>query len=375
MISGRATAEGTARFRERFAAEVAEEHFRRVPIRPENGGGDLWLSSIGLGTYLGDPSDEADAGYEEAVVEALASGCNVLDTAINYRHQRSERAIGRAVARAIEEGVVTRDEIFISTKGGFLPFDGDLPADPAGWLRATWIESGLLAAEEVAAGCHAMSPRYLRDQLARSRENLGLETVDLYYLHNPETQAAEVDAGLFADRLRQACEWLAGEARSGGAIARYGLATWNAFRSVPGDAEHLDLAWIAELLPAEARPEAIQLPLNLAMPEALVRPTQQLEGVVVPAVTAARHFELAVFTSASILQGRLRQGLPSEIAAAFPGWSTDAQRALQFTRSAPGVTTALVGMGRSEHVGENLALAGQPPAGPETYRRLFGGSG
>jgi aryl-alcohol dehydrogenase-like predicted oxidoreductase len=365
MIRGRATAEGTERYRRRFEDTLAPGHFRRM--------GDLQLSSIGLGTYLGDESDEADAAYEEAIVEALASGCNVIDSAINYRHQRSERVIGRALERAVGDGVVARDEVFVSTKGGFLPFDGGLPPDPQAWLRRTWIESGLLSEGEVAAGCHGMAPRFLEDQLARSRANLGLETLDLYYLHNPETQAAALAPEAFDGRLRETLAWLVGQSVEEGTIARYGLATWNGFRSLPGEAEHLDLAAVVTGAPHGAPPSALQLPLNLAMPEALVRPSQELEGVTLPAATVARHFEMGLFTSASILQGRLQRGLPSEIGEAFPGLLTDAQRALQFTRSAPGVTTALVGMGRREHVLENLAVAETPPAPPEAYRRLFGG--
>jgi aryl-alcohol dehydrogenase-like predicted oxidoreductase len=370
MIHGRATAQGTARYRERFTDRLAEGHFRRLPGGLP--GESLWLSSIGLGTYLGEESDAADAAYEAAIVEALASGCNVIDCAINYRHQRSERAVGRALRRAISDGLVARDEVFISTKGGFLPFDGELPSDPGGWLRATWIDSGLVAAEELAAGCHAMSPRFLADQLRRSRQNLGLETVDLYYLHNPETQLGAVEWIRFLERLRETFAWLAGEVRGGETIARYGVATWGALRGSPGEADHLDLEALMANAPAGEGPAAIQLPFNLAMPEALVRPTQELEGVVVPVATAARHFDLGVFTSASILQGRLRRGLPPEIAETFPGLETDAQRALQFTRSAPGVTTALVGMGQVEHVRENLAVAELALADVESYRRLFG---
>jgi aryl-alcohol dehydrogenase-like predicted oxidoreductase len=370
MISGKATAQGTARYRERFADRVADGHFRRLPGGAP--GETLWLSSIGLGTYLGAESEVADAGYEEAILEALAAGCNVVDSAINYRHQRSERAIGRALRRAIGDGLVARDEVFVSTKGGFLPFDGELPDDPGGWLRATWIDSGLVAAQEVAAGCHAMSPRFLADQLGRSRDNLGLETVDLYYLHNPETQLGEVERALFLERLRESLAWLASEVRGGETMARYGVATWSALRNSLGETEHLDLEALVATAPGGEGPAAIQLPFNLAMPEALVRPTQELDGVTVPVATAARHFGFGVFTSASILQGRLGRGLPPEIAEAFPGLATDAQRALQFTRSAPGVTTALVGMGRVEHVRENLAVAELPPADVDAYRRLFG---
>ncbi len=147
MIAGHATPAGTGRFRDRHRKRVAAGHFRRL--------GGLELSSIGLGTYLGEADDATDGGYEDAVRAALERGVNVFDTAINYRHQRSERAIGRALARAIDAGLVRRDEIFVSSKAGFVPFDGEVPADPRRYLEETYLETGILEPDELAAGAHA----------------------------------------------------------------------------------------------------------------------------------------------------------------------------------------------------------------------------
>ena len=367
MIPGRATLEGTERFRRRFEDRVAAGHFRRM--------GDLWLSSVGLGTYLGEPDEATDEAYVESVLVALESGCNVFDTAINYRHQRSERALGEAFERAVGMGLARRDEIFVSTKGGFLPLDGELPDDPPAWLETTYLDTGLVAAEELAAGCHAISPGFLADQIGRSRENLRLETIDLYYLHNPETQYGEHPRDRVADRLGDALVWLDG-ARQHGWIGAGGLATWTGLRVPPHEQDHLalgELAALAGVTAAGAGLGAMQLPLNVAMPEALVLPSQELDEVVVPALVAARKLGLAVFTSASILQGRLAGDLPHRVGELFSGLATDAQRALQFARSAPGVTCALVGMSSPAHVIENLALAARDPAPPEAFERLFSG--
>src|SRR5438067_3373142 len=80
MIPGFATREGTARFRDRFPALAHAGHFRQPEAVPH--ARELWLSSIGLGTYLGETSAEADAAYTEAIIAALQGGVNVLDTAI-----------------------------------------------------------------------------------------------------------------------------------------------------------------------------------------------------------------------------------------------------------------------------------------------------
>jgi aryl-alcohol dehydrogenase-like predicted oxidoreductase len=369
MIGGRATPAGTRRFAERFPEFLTAGHFREV--------GGLWLSSIGLGTYLGEATAARDRDYEEAVAAVLAAGCNVIDSAINYRHQRSERAVGRALARAIERGVATRDEVFLSTKGGFLPFDGEEPGDAGDYLRRTYLASGLVSPGELVAGCHAVAPRFLSDQLGRSLTNLGIATADLYYLHNPETQLAETPRAAFDERLRAAFTQLEAEAAAG-RLAGYGIATWDGLRGRDAG-ERLHLERVAALVgeaagSAERHFAAVQLPVNLALPEGLVAPTQELDGASVPALVAARRLGLHAFASASILQGRLARRLPPEIADAFPGLRTDAQRALQFSRSAPGVAVALVGMATAEHVRENLELASIPPAGPEAFAALFGGA-
>jgi aryl-alcohol dehydrogenase-like predicted oxidoreductase len=51
--------------------------------------------------------------------------------------------------------------------------------------------------------------------------------------------------------------------------------------------------------------------------------------------------------------------------------ATDAQTALQFVRSAPGICTALVGMSGIEHVEENLQLVDVEPLEPEQLMQLF----
>src|SRR5438067_12888707 len=95
-INGYATTEGTARYRDRLQGTAAENHFRFEQ--------QLWLSSIGIGTYLGQPDEATDRHYTDAVVRAVELGANVIDTAANYRFQRSERSIGAARKQLIHRG-------------------------------------------------------------------------------------------------------------------------------------------------------------------------------------------------------------------------------------------------------------------------------
>jgi len=368
LIPGFATAEGTARFRDRFAARLPG-HFRAEQ--------ELWISSIGIGTYLGDPTDEYDTRYREAVTRAVSMGVNVLDSAINYRHQRSERAIAQALPALFSSGEVQRDEIVLATKGGFLTFDGGEPPDPSAYFQERLLDPGIVRMEEVVAGCHVISPKYLENQIDTSRRNLGLETLDIYYVHNPETQLSQVGREEFFRRLKAAFAALE-KAVTEGKIRMYGTATWNAYRASPTSAEALSLTDVLRVAEGVGGKNhhfrALQLPFNLAMPEAAVTSTQPAGRKLCPLLQVARAHGLMVFASASLLQGQLTQGLPPKFRSWFPRLQTDAQRAIQFVRSTPGITCALVGMSSLEHVQENLATASTAPMTLEQLRAILQGS-
>ncbi len=369
----RASQSGTAAYRDRFKDLVHTDHFR------ESGG--LTLSSIGLGTYLGHHDEQTDRSYKDAIRRAVELGINVLDTAANYRFQRSERVIGETLAELIGEGKVTREEIVIATKGGYLPFDGEPPRsrqEMNDYLERTFVDPGICAREDFVQSSHSMAPRYLAHQLDQSLRNLRLRTIDIYYIHNPESQFAGVDRETFRTRLRAAFEFLESAAREG-LIAKYGVATWNGFRVAPNSPEFLSLQELVETAKEVAGEQhhfnVVQLPLNLAMREALATANQPLEGTHVPLLEAASEFGITVMSSAALLQSRLTSGLPITVAESFAGLGSDSQRAIQFARSAPGVATALVGMGRVSHVDENLGVSRVPRATMEDYIKLFGGLG
>lgn len=364
-LSGVATPEGTERYQKRFAGRIPPEHFRQTH--------GLWVSSIGIGTYLGNHDDATDEQYRQAVVRAVESGCNVIDTAINYRCQRSERAIGAAL-KELEARGFDRSEVVIATKGGFLPFDGAPPQDPRSYFEQTFVGTGLATAAEIVGGYHCMTPRYLSHQLDCSLRNLAVESIDIYYVHNPESQLGKIAREEFDSRLCRAFEALE-HAVAAGKVRMYGTATWNGYRSPADAADYLSLAHIVALAEKAGGKDhhfkVIQLPLNLGMSEALSSVNQQAGGKDTTLLEAAQTLNIAVMCSASVLQGQLTRNLPEMIRDTFQGLETDGQRALQFVRSTPGVTTALVGMKQSSHVEENLKTAQAPPAPWEQYSKLF----
>ncbi|HSP05995.1 MAG TPA: aldo/keto reductase [Acidobacteriota bacterium] len=366
MIPGYATAEGTARFRDRLAATIAGEHFRQVQ--------ELWVGSIGLGTYLGDTDERTDRGYEQSALSALQRGCNLIDTAINYRFQRSERSIGAALKTAIEDGTIRRDEIVLSTKGGFLSFDAGYPSNPAKYFHDEYINRGLCSKEDIVANCHCMTPAYLENQMERSLQNLGVDCIDIYLVHNPETQLSEVTRQDFMRRILAAFKMLESKVAEG-KIRMYGTATWDGYRTNPRSAGYLSLEELIGLARVAGGDRhhfrAIQLPYSLAMPEAFVFKNQKFGSRSVSTIEAASLQNMVVLCSASLLQGQLASQIPPAIHAVLQGLRTDAQRAIQFVRSTPGVTTALVGMSRTEHVAENLQTAATPPLSWDKLKELF----
>jgi len=371
MLPGRATPEGTASYRERLPNLRDAGHFRRPEHAP--GPAELWLSSIGAGTYLGEPDDATDREYTAAIAAALRSGINVLDTAINYRHQRSERNVGAALRQVIDSGEVKRNQVVVCTKAGYLSLDGGLPADPRAYFRREYVESGVIDPAQLAGGMHCMTPTYLENQIERSRRNLDLETIDVFYVHNPESQLAEVPREVFHQRLQDAFVMLEQQVKAG-SIAYYGIATWSAFRLPEGARDYIGLAEVEALARAAGGDQHhfrfVQLPFNLAMPEACGLANQRVEKEKMSLLAAASKLGIAVVGSATLYQGRLTHGMPDPVRRIL-GLHTDAENAIQFSRSAPGLITALVGMAQREHVVANARVASAPPTPAKEWNRLF----
>ncbi len=361
-----ANTEGTVRYFERFAGRAANGHFRQ-----QHG---LVLSSIGTGTYLGNPDETTDKNYANAVVRAVQLGANVIDSAANYRFQRSERSIGDALQTLANEHGIARDELVICTKGGYLPFDGAPPRNVREYVEETFVKPGIASFNDIVGGMHCMTPAYLQNQLEQSLRNMKLECVDVYYIHNPETQLQYVSEDEFYTRLLHAFEQLE-KNRAEGKLAYYGVATWNGFRVAPDSGGHHSLVGMFEAAHEVGGEDHgfrfIQLPFNLAMPEALSLSNETIDGDQMAVVEAAAGLGVTVMASASMLQGRVARGLPDEVRKTLGSLATDAQTAIQFVRSAPGITTALVGMSSVEHVEENLKLTEVEPVSTESFGKMW----
>ena len=361
MIDGFATAEGTANFAINSVADP--KNFRRF-----NG---LTLSNVGVGTYLGEPNSETDTLVKSAVKQSILAGINVIDTAINYRAQKAERSVGAALAELINDGKFHRNEIFVSTKNGYVTNDADIKEDFWQYVNREYVKSGIISAGDISSGYHCMTVPYLEDQLNRSLKNLGLECIDLIYLHNAvEGQIKDVSREDFMKKLESVFSFYE-QKKKEGKIRFYGMATWECYRVPPDDPQYLSLnetITLAKKVGGENHGfRFIQLPFNMYLDQAFMIKNQDSNGEQISILDATTKHNIGVFTSVPLMQGKLlAPGVMPEFDDLKPSI-----RALQFIRSTPGVLAPLIGHKSEPHVNENLEIMKIPPMEQEQFSELI----
>ena len=363
-----ATKEGTFRYLKRFG-NYSKDFYRF--------NGELFFSSLGIGTYKPEPYKEDNyiINYAEALKTSLRRGVNVIDTAINYRYQISEREIAEALQTMFEEGEISRDEVIISTKGGFIPLDFPFPENPYGWIEETIIKKALATKEEIIIDQHCMSSAYLRWSFEQSLKNMQIDAIDIYYLHNPETQLGYVDEKVFYERIEAAFA-LFEQLRDEKKLGAYGIASWNGFLYEEGHTEYLSLSKmidIARRVGGENHGfKYIQSPFNLAKPHAFGYANQQCGDAYYPLMHACSYHGLTCIGSSPLLQRNLfkRPFAPKVSELMMTGELNDVASALQFARSAGAIST-IFGAVDPMHVIDNTMLAYLPEASNESMQQLM----
>lgn len=359
MMAGFATGDGTAS----FASEHNKANYRIVQ--------DLTLSNVGVGTYLGQPDSATDGLVKNAVKKSIISGINVIDTAINYRGQKAERSVGKAISELIDEKKITRNQVFISTKNGYVTNDADVTQDFWQYVKQEYADKGIVGEGDISSGYHCMTVRYLEDQLNRSLKNLGLECIDLLYLHNAvEGQIQDISKEQFMKNLKDVFE-LYEKKRKENKIRFYGMATWECYRVDSANPQFLSLQDTLDLAKQVGGENHgfrfIQLPFNLYLDQALMKKNQTVFGNKVSILDAAKELGIGVFTSVPLMQGKLlAPGTMPEFGNLKPNL-----RALQFIRSTPGVLAPLVGHKLESHVDENLQIMQIPPIEANEFSSLL----
>lgn len=366
---GHATKEGTFAYLKQFP-KYSRDFYRFD--------GDVFVSSLGLGTFRKEPYREENyvVNYKESIKLAILNGINLIDTAINYRYQISEREIGEALEELIAEGKVEREHLVITSKAGFLPMDFPFPENPYDWIKETVVDKGLATAEEIVVDQHCLAPDYLRWSVEQSLENLKLETLDILFLHNPEMQLGYVDYATLKERIKAAFILFEELVREG-KIKVYGIAAWNAFLYDESHQESINLgdmvAIAEEVAGKDHHLKYIQSPYNLGKPDAYNYSNQQgPDGRYYTLMQAVQGYGLKMMASSSLLQMNLFKGKFDPKIRRLLGTAelTDIASALQFARSGS-VVSALFGAVDPQHVEDNLLLAYLPTADQEAISTLF----
>ena len=267
------------------------------------------------------------------------------------------------------------------SKGGFLRFDDGVPDDLDSWFEANIARKGLGKRDDL-TDLHLLSPGYIAQQIEDSRRALGLETLDVFLIDQPEVHIPRVGKAELNQWLQRAfavCE----QALTENKIRSYGVSTFNGFRV---ETDHLQFQSLASLqglaekaaqlvhrdMSAKHGFRLVQLPFNQVMLEGFTRFNQATgQGNVASTIQAAFQLKVYVMASHSLAKGRLARQCVDSVRAALPKCANDAQRALQFNRSTPGLGTSLAGMSTTAHFDDLLAVAKATPLARAEYLRLF----
>ena len=365
VLSGYATPNGTKKYIDYAIQKKGKPatHFRVFE--------DLYLSSIGIGTYLGEITAKDDKDVENAVYQSVKSGAvNVIDTAINYRAMRAEKSIGRALSSLINDDIISRDQVFICTKNGYITNDGDYPAiDVMEYLQRMYISTGIIKLDDISSGYNVLNPAYIERCIDKSLMNMHLGTIDLVYVHNAfESWHKDVSREEFTQMLEKVFE-VYEKYRSNNKIRYYGMATWTCFRVPPDNKEYLSLEEVVRLA-EKIRGKGhgfrfIQLPYNLSYSEALLLKNQTVgDEKNLNILEAATRLHLGIFTSIPLFQGRLlKVSIPD-----YGGLNDQVAKLIQVVRSSPSIIAPLIGQKKPEHVEQNLKISDIAPMDEAHYK-------
>ena len=339
LTHGFATLNGTKRY---FARKkVCDQKLRTTD--------GFYCLPIAVGTHLGEFSDEDSELYIEALTRAVDLGINFIDTAINYRGMRSEKDVGQALRLLIESGLVNRDQLIISTKAGQIFGDIHLDLRPLDYLEQVLIKRGILNRADVnivGNHRHTLEPSFYKHSFEISRKNLGLGTIDIHYIHNPEISMNVLGRQEFYKRLGKLIEFYESKAEQG-FLRYYGIATWWGLVSDEGSPWHISLADISKVVKSVAGNDNhfrfVQMPLSKSNNTAGEKVTQTIMGKKYSAIQAATELELYVTISSPLDQGH---ALSCDLGSVV--------ELLDYVINTDGVLAAMVGSKKKEHVEENF---------------------
>lgn len=372
-LTGQATTEATQAYQSMFSGRVGKGHFSNF-AHP-----GLKLSSLGVGTYPGVPNIATDSVVASIIYSALTQGINVIDTGAHYRYGHALSAVGAGLRSAVAVGV-DRSAMFVVSKGGFLTFRNGPPDDFDSWFDREVIVPGRGNRSQLAGQSHLLSPSYIDYQIELTRYLIGVDVVDAFLVDQPEVHIAHMGKEQMHQALLSVFVLLE-QAVAEGRIGQYGISSFYAFRVETDHPLFMSLTSLLGLAEKASQRvhgnnrhhcRLIQLPFNQGQVEGFTRFNQAANAEqVMSTLQAAYQLGLYVMASHSLLKGQLATQVLDVVQQAMPSSLSAAGCAMQFTRSTPGIGTALVGMSQPEHIHDMLAVAALPVMDRKHYLLMY----
>lgn len=301
MIKGYADLEGTIQYFNKFTYE------KSWSMNNER----YHYSKLGLGTFIGDFSDEDSTLFRQSITYALLNGVNFIDTCINYRGMRSERDIGIVITKLIEEGTLKRNEFIISTKSGIIPGDGEIMLRPINYMNEKLIDTGILSKKDVYTEetlWLTMNPKYFEYALELSRKHLNLETIDIYYMHELELSMMHYGEKEFYRRLKDIIIAYENMVDTG-KIREYGMATWDAFQLEETHPQYISLEKVMKVVESVTPKHHfrhLMIPINIENRACVEFKSQNYKYNKLSIIECAKKYNIDVHVSGPLGQGKAK---------------------------------------------------------------------
>lgn len=327
-----------------------KEYFNNRGIKEKSikHNGKFYSLLFGMGTHFGDFTDEHSNLYIDTLSYGLENGVNFIDTSVNYRGMKSEKDIGTVLDKLINKRkIIKREEIVIATKGGQIYGDCEIDVKPIDYLKEILIPEGILNIEDintVDGHMHTLVPYFYETTIELSKKNLGVDTIDIHYIHNPEISRYVLGEEEFYKQLKILVEFYEEQVEKGN-IRFYGMSTWKAFICDVNSPWHISIEKVLDVV-KEVKGEShhfkfIQIPYNMYNKSAGENKTQLVGKEYYCAIKAAKKLGLDVTISAPLNQCRDKDDL-------------SINEKLEFVIETEGIYALIIGSKTKKHLIENL---------------------
>ena len=234
------------------------------------------MSKVGFGAYRVSIQSEV---HEDALEKAIDDGVTLIDTSSNYTDGDSEKLIGKVLKK------VERTP-FIISKVGYIQGHNLTVIDELN-TKEIAVEDLVIIDKDLK---HSIHPDFIEDQIKRTLENLGVESIHAYLLHNPEYYLKTEDSTKkeYYSRIKKAFVKME-ELVNRGLIHSYGISS-NTFVDPKDDHNSTDLDIVfgaARDINIDHNFKYIQFPMNVLEMGALER---QYDGQTL--IERAKNFKL-----------------------------------------------------------------------------------